>query len=151
MRWLLYALGWLFAALALLGLLLPLLPCTPFALLAATCFSYSSPAARRWLYQSRWLGPVLRDWRRHRGFRRATKYQLIAVAVAAALLTVVLARSTEATVASLLLTAVVIAVLAAFPTVDPNSTPPHQSGDAPGTVLAPRSNDGLREKPSDRK
>jgi hypothetical protein len=67
------AAGWLFVALAVLGILLPLLPTTPFVLLAGSCFIRSSPRARRWLEQNRWLGPPLRDWHEHRAVRRPVK------------------------------------------------------------------------------
>ena len=67
--------------LAALGVVLPLLPTTPFVLLAATCFLKSSERSRRWLLNSRLFGPTLRDWHEHRAVRRPVK--LLAVAVIA--------------------------------------------------------------------
>ena len=71
--------GWLFVVLAALGLVLPVLPTTPFVLLAGSCFLRSSPRSRAWLARSRWFGPLLRDWDEHRAVRRPVK--LLAVGV----------------------------------------------------------------------
>lgn len=47
---------------ALVGTVLPLLPTTPFLLLAAWLFSKSSPQLRDRLYRHPRFGPLLRDW-----------------------------------------------------------------------------------------
>ena len=78
------ALGWAFVGLATAGLFLPLLPTTPFLLLASSCFLRSSPRARRWLGDSRLFGPTLRDWDEHRAVRRPVK--VLAVVVVSAVL-----------------------------------------------------------------
>ena len=48
-RWCLMALGWLAFATGIVGIVLPLLPTTPFMLLAAALFARSSPRFHRWL------------------------------------------------------------------------------------------------------
>lgn len=78
-RWLLLATGWLAVALAALGAVMPLLPTTPFALLAAACFARSSPRCHRWLLATPLLGPVLADWQAGRGVPLAAK--LVALAL----------------------------------------------------------------------
>ena len=55
-------LGAFFLLLGAAGVILPLLPTTPFVLLAAGCFARSSPRLHRWLLDSALFGPVLRDW-----------------------------------------------------------------------------------------
>jgi uncharacterized membrane protein YbaN (DUF454 family) len=65
-RWIYLALGWAFFALGVLGLLLPVLPTTPFMLLALWAFSKSSPRFHDWLYHHRVFGPPLQRWRRER-------------------------------------------------------------------------------------
>ena len=77
-------LGWAFVGLATAGLFLPLLPTTPFLLLASSCFMRSSPRARRWLGSSRLFGPMLRDWDEHHAVRRPVK--VLAVVVVSAVL-----------------------------------------------------------------
>lgn len=59
-------LGWSFVALGLLGVVLPLLPTTPFMLVALGCFARSSERFHGWLYHHRLFGPPLRQWEAHR-------------------------------------------------------------------------------------
>lgn len=55
--------GFLFVALAALGAVLPVLPTTPFLLLAAACFARSSPRFYDWLLRNKLFGPLIREWR----------------------------------------------------------------------------------------
>lgn len=73
----LFSLGVLSVALGVIGLFLPLLPTTPFVLLAAWCFVKSSPKAHQWLQRQPGLGPALRDWEQSRSIRRKTKVTAI--------------------------------------------------------------------------
>jgi uncharacterized membrane protein YbaN (DUF454 family) len=74
-------LGVLFVALAALGVALPLLPTTPFVLLASWCFARSSPRLQAWLRRSPLFGPLLRDWERDHGVRLHVKISAVAIVV----------------------------------------------------------------------
>ncbi|NVK24260.1 MAG: YbaN family protein [Gammaproteobacteria bacterium] len=54
--------GWLSLGLGALGVVLPLLPTTPFVLLAAFCFSRSSERFHLWLLHHKLFGSMIRDW-----------------------------------------------------------------------------------------
>lgn len=60
------SLGSVAFALGILGLFLPLLPTTPFLLLAALCFSKSDERLHRWLLSHPVFGPPITDWQDHR-------------------------------------------------------------------------------------
>lgn len=86
MRSLWIVLGFLAMALGVLGLALPLLPTTPFMLLAAGCFAKSSPRLHDWLVGHRIFGPAIRDWRDYRAISpRAKRMAVTAMAAALAL------------------------------------------------------------------
>ena len=55
-------LGFLFLALAGLGIVLPILPGTPFLLLSAWFFARSSERWHRWLLDSQLFGPMIHNW-----------------------------------------------------------------------------------------
>lgn len=80
-RLLLLAAGWLAVGLAGLGAVLPLLPTTPFVLLAAAAFARSSPRFHAWLLRNRVFGPVLRDWREQRSIPRTAQLHGIGLIV----------------------------------------------------------------------
>lgn len=61
-RYALLAIGWLSVALGVIGIFLPVLPTTPFLLLAAACFMRSSERFYLWLTSHPHLGPWIRDY-----------------------------------------------------------------------------------------
>lgn len=67
------ALGLCALALGVLGALLPLLPTTPFLLLATFAFARSSPALHQKLLQHPLCGQAIRDWNEKRAISRKGK------------------------------------------------------------------------------
>ena len=64
-------------ALGVLGIFLPLLPTTPFVLLAAACFARGSERFHRWLLDNATFGPMVREWESHRSLPYRTKVTAI--------------------------------------------------------------------------
>ncbi len=78
MRSVYFVLGLLFVALGFIGAFLPVLPTTPFLILATACFARSSPRLENWLLSHPQFGPSLRAWRERGAIPRRAK--LLAVA-----------------------------------------------------------------------
>ncbi|MGK0736426.1 DUF454 family protein [Yokenella regensburgei] len=76
-RTILIIIGWLAVALGTLGVVLPLLPTTPFILLAAWCFARSSPRFHHWLLYRSWFGGYLRFWQQHKAMPKGAKPRAI--------------------------------------------------------------------------
>lgn len=73
-----FAVGLLFVALGFVGAFLPVLPTTPFLILAATCFTRSSRRLESWLLDHPRFGQMLRDWRERGVIPRKAKMMSLA-------------------------------------------------------------------------
>jgi uncharacterized membrane protein YbaN (DUF454 family) len=82
--------GWACVGLAVLGSVLPLLPTTPFLLLASWCFYRGSPRIHAWLHRSSLFGPTLDDWQHYHGLRRGVKHRTIVMVLAVVLVSLLL-------------------------------------------------------------
>lgn len=71
------AAGCFFFALGVAGAFLPLLPTTPFMLLAAACFARASARFYNWLLNTRTFGPAILEWRMHRSIPYRVKIAAI--------------------------------------------------------------------------
>lgn len=84
--------GFVSLALGALGVFLPLLPTTPFVLVAAIAFAKSSDRLHQWLVDHDIFGPLIADWREHGAISRRTKVisvlSMIAILVISTLLSV---------------------------------------------------------------
>ena len=70
MNWirpLLVTFGTIFVGLGIVGIFVPVLPTTPFLLLAAACYARSSQRFYHWLLYNRWFGNYIRNYRQKRG------------------------------------------------------------------------------------
>ena len=83
--------GFLALGLGALGVILPLLPTTPFVILAAFCFAQGAPSLHARLLDSRLFGPSLRDWQASGAI--APRYKLVAITMMIAAFLVALAAS----------------------------------------------------------
>jgi uncharacterized membrane protein YbaN (DUF454 family) len=61
-----FGLGWLFFAIGMVGVVLPVLPTTPLLILSLWAFSRSSRRFQIWLYTHRIFGKSLQRWHTHR-------------------------------------------------------------------------------------
>jgi uncharacterized membrane protein YbaN (DUF454 family) len=112
MRPLYFLLGWRsFFGLGAVGTVVPVLPTTPFMLLALWAFSKSSQRFHDWLYSHRLFGPPLNQWRTHRIIPARAKFLALATMAASF---IYLAFFTEATVLIKLIVAFVMFCGAAF-------------------------------------
>jgi hypothetical protein len=82
-RYLWLALGFAATGCGIVGAALPLIPTTPFLLLAAFCFARSSPRFHGWLIGHKRFGPLIRNWQRHGSIDPASKRLSIVVMGAA--------------------------------------------------------------------
>ncbi|MEH6649770.1 MAG: YbaN family protein [Motiliproteus sp.] len=64
-RFIYFSIGLSCLVLGLIGVVLPLLPTTPFVILAAFCFSKSSHRFHQKLLNNRLFGPMIADWERY--------------------------------------------------------------------------------------
>ena len=65
-RWIWLLCGLFCLITGVVGIVLPLLPTTPFILLAAFCFSRGSARCEQWLLTHPRFGPMVQDWRANR-------------------------------------------------------------------------------------
>ena len=102
MRAILVTVGTISVGVGLVGIVVPLLPTTPFLLLAAACYARASTTFYNWLLNHRWFGPTLHAWRKHRAIPRRSKRT--------ALFVVVVTFSASAVIVPVLAARIVLAV-----------------------------------------
>ena len=114
--------GTVFLIIGGVGIVLPLLPTTPFLLLAAVCYARSSEKWYNWLLHNRWFGSYVRNWREGKGIPMRTKI------LSVVFLTITIGYSAAFVVpfvigkVVLVLIAVCVSVhILSFPTLEPDS------------------------------
>ncbi len=80
------AAGCVAVGLAVAGVFLPLLPTTPFLLVAAFAFARSSPRLHDWLVNHRQFGPMIENWRQHGAISKRAKLAAVGAMIAAVLI-----------------------------------------------------------------
>ena len=72
-KYLFLSIGLICMALGFLGVFLPILPTTPFMILAAFCFSKSSRRLHNWLLERPHIGKLILDWQNDGVIRKKAK------------------------------------------------------------------------------
>lgn len=62
-----------------IGIVLPILPTTPFLLASAACFCKSSSRMYNWLLSNKWFGEYIRNYKEGRGLPMKTKITALTV------------------------------------------------------------------------
>ncbi len=75
-------LGVVFLLIGGIGVVLPLLPTTPFVLVAAGCFAKSSPRMHAWLLANRVFGPMIIDWEKKKCISLKVKLTALTMMIA---------------------------------------------------------------------
>jgi len=79
LKWILMSAGTIFLGLGLLGVFLPILPTTPFLLLAAACYARSSKRIYDWLIQNKWFGSYIKNYQEGKGIPLKVKILTISI------------------------------------------------------------------------
>ncbi len=72
-KWVLIIVGSFFTGLGIIGIFLPLLPTTPFLLLAAACYIRSSERLYNWLMNNKWIGRYIKNYIEGKGIPLKSK------------------------------------------------------------------------------
>jgi uncharacterized membrane protein YbaN (DUF454 family) len=124
-RFVYLALAGVFFVVGVLGALLPVLPATPFLLLASCFLSKSSPRLNRALLRSRLFGPILRDWQQLGGIRRSVRVKAVVAVTLAVVVTLVVSElSVDAMLAVVVLAQVGIVVVLRLPSANESNVEP---------------------------
>jgi uncharacterized membrane protein YbaN (DUF454 family) len=71
--------GTICVVLGAIGIVLPILPTTPFLLAAAACYYKSSERMHRWLLNNKWFGEYIRNYQEGKGLTKKTKITALTV------------------------------------------------------------------------
>ena len=92
---------------AFIGVVLPVIPTTPFVLLSAACYYKGSERLHGWLSRNEVFGPIIRDYEEHGGMRKATKIKALTIMWMAVLASALLILDTLTMRAIVVLVAVI--------------------------------------------
>ncbi|WP_160063713.1 DUF454 family protein [Psychromonas sp. L1A2] len=93
-KYLLFVIACFATLLGLLGIILPLLPATPFFILALFGFSKSSPRFQQWLLNLPGIGDDLRHWQAHKKINKQRKPAIYLSIVVSFLISILLIGQT---------------------------------------------------------
>ena len=107
-------LGWIALVLGIIGAFLPLLPTTPFLLLAAWSFSQGSEKLHLWIMTHPKLSPPIIDWQENRAIQRSIKVTATFTMLAMIGLTALFASQLAIPSWAVIIQAVILTIVAAF-------------------------------------
>lgn len=67
LKWILITAGTIFVGIGIIGIFIPILPTTPFLLLAAACYARSSKKFYEWLINNKLIGTYIKNYREGKG------------------------------------------------------------------------------------
>jgi uncharacterized membrane protein YbaN (DUF454 family) len=108
--------GTIALVIGVVGIVVPILPTTPFLLLAAACYARASTRLYGWLLGQPSLGPIIVEWRRSRSLPPGVKARAVAVVVLTLGLSIILVDQALLRVSLLAIAVVLVAFLLRLPT-----------------------------------
>ena len=108
--------GTISLAFGIIGIFVPVLPTTPFVLLAAACYARASPRLYGWLLGQPALGPIVTDWRRSRSLPPGVRVRALVLVVLTFAASIALVDELLVRAALVVTGAVLILFLARIPT-----------------------------------
>lgn len=118
-RWAWAGLAYTSLAIGLIGIVLPVLPTTPFLLLAAFAADRASPRLHAWLLGHRWFGEPIRNWQTSRSIARRPKVMAVSVMAVSVVVMLVTAPAMLALPAS-----AIVVLVACWIVTRPEPAPP---------------------------
>lgn len=86
----LITLGWFFVIVGAIGIFLPILPTTPFMILALGLFAKSSPRFHEMLLNNRWIGDDLKRWEKFKCMKIKTKLRAMSLVLVTFLISILI-------------------------------------------------------------
>jgi len=77
LKWILITMGTIFVGIGIIGIFIPILPTTPFLLLAAACYARSSTRFYDWLINNKLIGNYIKSYREGKGVPLKVKIFII--------------------------------------------------------------------------
>lgn len=108
MKPVLFILGWLSFGLGVFGAFVPIIPTTPFMILAAFLFSKSSPRFHAWMLSLPIAGPAVQEWNQHRVVR--TRAKILCATMIVISLTIIWLKAPVLPAVRIILTIILVSV-----------------------------------------
>lgn len=122
-RAVLVVVGTVSLAIGVIGIVVPVLPTTPFLLLAAACYARASTRLYGWLLGQRAVGAIIASWRESGTVTRGVKLRALAVVVITFAISIILVDTPIIRLGLAVIGTIVAVFLARIPTTEPGAPP----------------------------